>query len=1038
MIFTQSQIMKKLFTFFIFVVSAAISSRAQTVFITTGTAGTPAYNAGPVYRSTAGSAYDASRYTYLYTAAELTAAGINSGASISLVGWVKNNTATSLGAGGIFRIYMKNTATANFSLPSETWANLNTGATMVYENLTQTIPATAAPNYIDFPLTTNFTYTGGSLEISTEWDINQVAGNPSTGTFDWLWSTVTDRIYGTGNTTLAPITTLSSTTNSISTIDNRRPFIKITYAGATTGIDVGAVALVTPAVSPNGCYTSAETVTVRIRNYSTNPINFALNPVTVTTNVTGAATQTLTATINTGTLAPSATLDVPMTGTLNMNATGTYTFNASTAVTGDVTPANNSMAAVNITKAVLATGTASASPGSYCVNGGTPTLSTTGATGYGGLQWQQSVTAGSGFTNISGATTTPYTVGSAITQTMYYRLQATCNGNTVTSNEVTVVLNNPQITATTPGASCGPGPVTVTLAATGTGTVLNWYAAATGGTPIGTGSPFTTPPISSTTTYYVSTSSGGGTASVGLPNKQANPSNGLGTTNFGLVFDALVPFTLTSVVVYPVATTAGTPGTVTIDVVNAAGTVLNTATVNVVGNPTASATAQTVMLNFNIAAGTNLKLRPGSRTGISGLLFEPSSGAPAGNYGYPFVIPGVVSINHSTLTAPPTNTPRLDLYYYFYNWQVVTGCESPRTAVVATVTPPPAATISYTGSPYCSNAGTATVTRTGTAGGTYSSTAGLTINAATGDITLGTSTAGTYTVTYTIAAAGGCPAFTTTTSVTVIAASIAPTTATASNPNMCVPGGLTNLTASGGTLGAGASYKWYTGGCGGTLIGTGAVLTGINVTATTTFFVRAEGTCGNTACASVTVTVNQLPVVVLTSANGYTPGAPQTNPGNPSGLYTTVSPPGDYTYVWTLNGNVIPVTTSSITPANGLFNDFGTYAVTVTNNVTGCSGSSNAVTVTDIINERNKLFVTPNPAQSNIDIYYYSSTTAPQARTVSLYTSTGQRIMIKAFTPSGIYGKMTLDISHLPTGTYRIMLMDGSNKKIASAGVVKL
>ncbi|MBK7308306.1 MAG: hypothetical protein IPI88_15650 [Chitinophagaceae bacterium] len=41
---------------------------------------------------------------------------------------------------------------------------------------------------------------------------------------------------------------------------------------------------------------------------------------------------------------------------------------------------------------------------------------------------------------------------------------------------------------------------------------------------------------------------------------------------------------------------------------------------------------------------------------------------------------------------------------------------------------------------------------TGTAGGTYSSTAGLTINAATGDVTLATSTPGTYTVTYTIAA----------------------------------------------------------------------------------------------------------------------------------------------------------------------------------------------------------------------------------------------------------------------------------------------
>src|SRR5690606_21969479 len=35
----------------------------------------------------------------------------------------------------------------------------------------------------------------------------------------------------------------------------------------------------------------------------------------------------------------------------------------------------------------------------------------------------------------------------------------------------------------------------------------------------------------------------------------------------------------------------------------------------------------------------------------------------------------------------PTNTQRLDLYYYFYNWQVSTICESARTQVTATLDP---------------------------------------------------------------------------------------------------------------------------------------------------------------------------------------------------------------------------------------------------------------------------------------------------------------------------------------------------------------
>src|SRR6185369_7163499 len=64
---------------------------------------------------------------------------------------------------------------------------------------------------------------------------------------------------------------------------------------------------------------------------------------------------------------------------------------------------------------------------------------------------------------------------------------------------------------------------------------------------------------------------------------------------------------------------------------------------------------------------------------------------------------------------------------------------------------------------------TVSLTGTGTfTGGTYSaSPAGLTINATTGAITPSTSTPGTYTVTYTVAASGGCPGVTSTTSVTI-------------------------------------------------------------------------------------------------------------------------------------------------------------------------------------------------------------------------------------------------------------------------------
>ena len=89
------------------------------------------------------------------------------------------------------------------------------------------------------------------------------------------------------------------------------------------------------------------------------------------------------------------------------------------------------------------------------------------------------------------------------------------------------------------------------------------------------------------------------------------------------------------------------------------------------------------------------------------------------------------------------------------------------------------------------------VTLTGTAGGTYSvSPAGLTINSTTGAITPSTSTAGNYTVTYTILASGGCGTLVTTTQVTITALPIAtfsytgtPYCSNAANPSPTFSGG---------------------------------------------------------------------------------------------------------------------------------------------------------------------------------------------------------------------------------------------------------
>src|SRR6185369_6809078 len=76
---------------------------------------------------------------------------------------------------------------------------------------------------------------------------------------------------------------------------------------------------------------------------------------------------------------------------------------------------------------------------------------------------------------------------------------------------------------------------------------------------------------------------------------------------------------------------------------------------------------------------------------------------------------------------------------------------------------------SYTGSPYCQNAANPSPTFSGGGvAGTFSSTAGLVfVSTSTGQIDLAASTTGTYTVTNTIAAAGGCATVTATSSITI-------------------------------------------------------------------------------------------------------------------------------------------------------------------------------------------------------------------------------------------------------------------------------
>jgi subtilisin-like proprotein convertase family protein len=101
-------------------------------------------------------------------------------------------------------------------------------------------------------------------------------------------------------------------------------------------VDVGTTA----AAGIPSCPAATGQLQATIRNFNLTPQNFATYPVTVTANITGAATGTVSTTINTGTLAPGATQNVTLPA-FNFTA-GLYNVTISTSQANDPETTNDS------------------------------------------------------------------------------------------------------------------------------------------------------------------------------------------------------------------------------------------------------------------------------------------------------------------------------------------------------------------------------------------------------------------------------------------------------------------------------------------------------------------------------------------------------------------------------------------------------------------------------------------------------------------------------------------------------------------------
>jgi hypothetical protein len=294
-------------------------------------------------------------------------------------------------------------------------------------------------------------------------------------------------------------------------------------------------------------------------------------------------------------------------------------------------------------------------------------------------QWQTSPNGLAPWTNLGTAGTSSSATANGVTATTYYRLQVLCNGSpVVTTSTDTVIVTNPGTVNAVNGQRCGPGQVQIGATPTIPASQVLWYTAATGGLSIGTGTPFNTPYITGTTTFYAAAGSGTTNYATGKITPTSTNGNS-GFSDVGLMFNALAPFTIQSVDVYPMSTTS-TTGTITIALKNSAGTTLQSTTANV--TVSAAGALNTVPLNFTVPAGTNYRLVVTAATGMTTLIRESGTG-----FTFPYNVAGI-----SSITSSYTGGASTAFYYYFYNWILKVGCESPRVPVVATVNAGPAAT----------------------------------------------------------------------------------------------------------------------------------------------------------------------------------------------------------------------------------------------------------------------------------------------------------------------------------------------------------
>ena len=450
--------------------------------------------------------------------------------------------------------------------------------------------------------------------------------------------------------------------------------------------------------------------------------------------------------------------------------------------TGQVNPAASTPGTYTVTNTIAASGgcaavtatspiTITALPSATICYAGTPFCSTLAASTPGTYTVTNTIAASGGCAAVTA--TSPITITALPVATFSYTATPYCQtaANPSPTFSGGGVAGTFSSTAGLVFVSTATGQINLAASTPGTYTVTNTIAASGGCAAVTATSPITITALPSATISYAGTPFC--TSLVGAQAvTQTGTAGGTYSSTAGLTINAATG------AITPSSSTAGTY-TVTYTMAAGGGCAAQTATTSVTITALPSATISYAGTPFCTSL---VGAQAVTQTGTAGGTYSSTAG---------------LTINAATGAITPSSSTA-GTYTVTYTMAAGGGCAAQTATTSVTITALPVATFSYTGTPYCQTAANPSPTFSGGGvAGTFSSTAGLVfVSTATGQVNLAASTPGTYTVTNTIAASGGCAAVTATSPITITALPVAtfsytgtPYCQTAANPSPTFSGG---------------------------------------------------------------------------------------------------------------------------------------------------------------------------------------------------------------------------------------------------------